>query len=427
MNSKQIVLDSSPHNLRLYLQIEFPIPKLSLVQLGHFVILNNKSICGGFPEEEQGSTMIGQIFDSECNTTGMMMRPSISIPEFSVYNIIARVLMSLLAGAANLGIILAFAFNPGMRAKPANLIILSLAVADFGSGVVLLPIHATTNSLGRWALGSYHACRIFIFVESWLLQAGIFHILLLSWDRYLLLYNNYPVYIRKQRKVTVLRLIIFTWSCSLIPSILEQALWNHNTVALLESGIRINYNIMCFPPTYRRLHFALLFNTLFRVLPVCTSLFFGVLFVVGLLRELKSWKRVGPLACSNRPTLSSSRRSGPDNNRDVARRNIDPVQNEILKRRYIKPIITYLVLLVLFVFCTFPMSAYVVVINSFCKQCFGSQHILYLLNLLYFNSCLNPIAYFLLNRRLRHVIGRCCFVVCCRPCQRVGIKCRYVR
>ncbi len=332
-------------------------------------------------------------------------------PAFSVYNIIVRGLMSLFASVANMGTIIAISSDASMRSRPSNLILLSLAVADFGTGAVLLPILTTQNGLQRWPLGGVHGCRLFLFIEATFLTSGIFHIVLLTWDRYRLLTQSYSVYITKQTHKVVLTAVTLTWMLSIIPGTLEMVTWNSNVAAILKDGIRINYNVMCVPPSTRRLNMALSFNLLFRLLPLLVILILGVCIVVRLCQHIRRWNRV------NQHQGSSTDRN---NNFDEVNARMprfghsdNNVDNVILRRRYIKPIIVYIILLLLLVLCTFPVAAYAVIINSFCRTCFGKQYILYWVNLMYFNSCVNPVAVIITNRRVWLFYQRCIHTMCC--------------
>ena len=214
-----------------------------------------------------------------------------------------------------------------MRARPSNLILLSLAIADFGTGVIMLPILTSSNALQKWPFGGIVGCKAFIFFESTFLASGILHILLLTWDRYKLLVKNYPAYVTGQTRRAVLKAVLLTWIFSLIPGIIELASWDYNLAAILKNGIRVNYNFICVPPSTRRLYYALSFNLVFRFLPVILILLFGVLMVIGLCHQIKHWKRIQPNAigqCLHFQDTSSGR------NVDEARR--PHVPNHLINR-----------------------------------------------------------------------------------------------
>ena len=332
-------------------------------------------------------------------------------------NIIARVFMSLFAGVANLATIVAFLTDSGMRARPSNLIFLSLAIADFGTGVIMLPLLTTSNALQKWPFGGIVGCKAFIFFESTFLASGILHLLLLTWDRYKLLRKNYPAYVTGQTRKALLRAVLLTWIFSLIPGIIELSSWDYNLAAILKNGIRVNYDFICVPPSTRRLNYALSFNLVFRLLPVILILMFGVLIVIGLYHQIKHWKQIQPSIIGQNIHFQDS--SSERNTVEEARRRHAPINrlgnnfdHKMIGRRYIKPIVTYIVLLLLLVLCTLPLGTYVIIVNSFCRSCFGRQYILYWVNLMYFNSCVNPIAVMLTNRRVRLFYLRCINALC---------------
>ena len=74
----------------------------------------------------------------------------------------------------------------------------------------------------------------------------------------------------------------------------------------------------------------------------------------------------------------------------------------ILRRRYIKPTITYIVLVSALIVCTTPLHIYTLsTLLSGCPKCFNRTLAFWFKKLIYFNSCLNPILYALTNKKIR--------------------------
>ena len=79
----------------------------------------------------------------------------------------------------------------------------------------------------------------------------------------------------------------------------------------------------------------------------------------------------------------------------------------ILRRRYIKPTITYVVLVSALIVCTTPIHIYTLsLLLSACPKCINQTIAFWCRKLIYFNSCLNPILYALTNKKIRRFYHR---------------------
>ena len=72
----------------------------------------------------------------------------------------------------------------------------------------------------------------------------------------------------------------------------------------------------------------------------------------------------------------------------------------ILRKRYIKPAITYAVLLLALIICTTPSHVYMMSALVSCPTCFQPIIAESFKLLIFFNSCLNPILYALTNKKI---------------------------
>ena len=227
--------------------------------------------------------------------------------------ILADTLMLFIGGTVNIGTIAAFWCDVKVRAKASDLIILALAIADSYICLVVMPLDIAEKATGQWFLGET-GCRIKFILEPGCVTAGINLIVILSWDRYLMLAKDYSAYMKIQQKPMILKLIAAAWVYALVPGIVENATWTYlNDLPVPPGGIPApDYAIICVPPSARSPKYQLIFVLLLRIIPITLVLIFGVLFLVRLRRRLLQWKRVGhnvmvsAVSSVNTATTSSS-------------------------------------------------------------------------------------------------------------------------
>ena len=148
-------------------------------------------------------------------------------PPMPVYvTIVVYVLMILIGSIGNIATIVAFVLDIKLRSKPSDLIILALAIADVCICVFIIPLELVESTLRQWIFGDV-LCKISIFLQYTCTNAGVNLIVILSWDRYLMLAKEYGDYIRIQTRKRIICLILMAWICALIPAIVENALWTY--------------------------------------------------------------------------------------------------------------------------------------------------------------------------------------------------------
>ncbi len=394
-------------------------------------------------------------------------------------------LMVAMGGVGNVAIIIAFAMDHRVRSKPSDLIILALAIADSGICLIMLPLAIANEVVGTWFLGEI-GCRLKFFIEPCFVTSGIMLVVILSWDRYLMLAKDYAVYMKIQTQKTVLKLIAIAWLFALLPGILENITWNYILKLILESGRQVpNYDRKCTPPSARNSNYQLMILLLFRLIPITLVIIFGTLFLIHLRRRLLHWKRVGhkvlvsmagpsvatnatlatesqsvtghqmpaqhdqPLSQMNsavdRNTIKNTqsesnhdskipnKSSSPDSNEaedatghsnraSSVATNINSQEGKpnggitatksanknasILRKRYIKPTITYVALVTALLVCTTPIQIYTMSTLLICPSCFQPLFAKSFHMLVYFNSCLNPLLYALTNKKIRMFYSR---------------------
>ncbi|KAE8598619.1 hypothetical protein XENTR_v10016879 [Xenopus tropicalis] len=101
--------------------------------------------------------------------------------------LIQAVLMSCVicvTGTGNALVILGFLVNKNLR-TPSNYFLLNLAIGDFLTGTVSLPLFLQNYIIsGGWVLGK-HVCKLLLTMDSTLCQCTIYNIVLISFDRFL--------------------------------------------------------------------------------------------------------------------------------------------------------------------------------------------------------------------------------------------------
>ncbi|XP_048037775.1 trace amine-associated receptor 13c-like [Megalobrama amblycephala] len=96
---------------------------------------------------------------------------------------------------------------------PTNLIILSLAVADLLTGLIVMPLEAIKLIETCWYFGETF-CKLFMFIMGLLLSASLSNLVLIAVDRYVAVCHPllYP------QKITMTRMIIIVCFCWLFSS-----------------------------------------------------------------------------------------------------------------------------------------------------------------------------------------------------------------
>ena len=402
-------------------------------------------------------------------------------------------IMMVIAILGNCGTIMAFAMDSYIRAKPSNLILLSLACADLGIAIFTMPRIITVKTLSYWPFGEIGCRFMSIMTDTTLLNIGIYSVILLSWDRYRMLSLEYSFYLKKHNKQYILKTIVVMWIMSTLRGIQENITWNAVLASLKHP---LDFNYICVPPSVTTFSGAIMFTLLELIFAISVGIF-GVLIVRQLKIRLKKWQRVGPdstigpstSAMTSSMTFDTTESAmshntqhiGPDStiqhgiNARTSSMNFDttdsasqkpnastyndaiditssetpvvsiapsnlyfpshlppsrsipthipsasvnlpgPHQNQqatnadddnfaFFRKRYIKPIITYVMLVLSLLFCNLPAYTFNLFLIS-CPRCVSSNSgiiLNYLTCLIYFNSCLNPILYALTNGRIRH-------------------------
>ena len=288
----------------------------------------------------------------------------------------------------NMGTIFAFWKLPSLREKPSELLILSLSCADLITGMIVIPLFSPVYvTPGNWPFKEV-TCRIFIFFMDLAVHASLFSLCMISMDRFLLVYKEYPQYVKIQSHLRIKTSLAIGWTFSLITGLIEFFMWDV-AKTLDETALLIDYTKHCLSPPRRMRSFALPFFLTLYFFPVVLVCSLSASIFYRLHQRLNtSW---GMRADSQ---LSKTSNATQDTSAHKA-------MTAQLRNRYIKPAVTLLVLVSAMAVCMLPYCVHVIVVEVFCTDC-ANNHTLYALILFQFcNAALDPLMYALTQKKIQ--------------------------
>ena len=192
---------------------------------------------------------------------------------------------SLLATVLNLATIYAFWKLPALHQKPSELLILNLSFTDLLTGMILLPLVSPLYiTPDHWPFGEV-GCQIAVLILNISLPASLFALISISTDRFLLVYMEYPKYIRMQSRFRIYLTIAACWIGAILTGTIEIALWGFATEHI-KDDIRIDFTKHCLSPTRRMLPFSLTFFLTLYFLPIILVCSLSIAFLYCLHRRL---------------------------------------------------------------------------------------------------------------------------------------------
>ena len=165
-----------------------------------------------------------------------------------------------------------------------------------------MPRPALVKILGRWPFGE-SGCRVAYFLDSTFINAGVYFIILLSWDRYQMLVNDYAKYLKKCNQIGyVLRAISFAWIAATLSGIAQNCVWNY-VLILVER--QPNYRLFCIRPSLLT-RIGTIFNLVLITLPIFIVAFLGILISFNLFRYFRSLNKVADTSSNSIPVGSGT-------------------------------------------------------------------------------------------------------------------------
>ena len=343
------------------------------------------------------SMMNESSFDSTANDTS-----SDSKVEVNVAFAVAIPIICILTVIGNLGTINAFRKIPELWEKPSELLILSLSCSDLMVGLTAVPTFAP-----QWITPGYfpfgeNYCRIAVFFAHIFLCAGLSNLVAISFDRFLLVFKEYPQYMKMQTERRIYTCIAVIWLLSIMVGVIDVSIWDSATKKQDGTADQIEFTKYCESPTTRVTYGLLLLAEI--AIPVMLVFGFSAAFFYFLRKALtKSWGMRAESQMGNQlATVSSS----------VEQKSAQRPMSSEQRKQYIKPAVVLSVLVSAMVVCVIPFGIYAILITS-CIQC-GTREVYFKIFFLFFlNAMLDPFLYAMTQRKILRFYKKL-FTKCCR-------------
>ena len=294
--------------------------------------------------------------------------------------------------------IIAFLSNSQIRSKPANILILNLALADLKVGLVSLPFDILWWQFGYWWMGEV-LCKFWLIVDYTASSQSMTAILMITFDR-LWMVSHIHTYVKHQTRRKVLVVILLTWIFWYLHFILLASLWEPL------SGVReIDYSEDCDLAADGNLAYTL-YETIGQFVIPMMFLGYANVKIFTVIRKRAKTVKQGPGGndiADEGSTLarpiqmgSSDPKGGDSTTADSAN-----VRRSIKKDR--KAAVTLSILVGAFAVCWFPYNVVLI------KESIGSVSdgtLIFVDYLLWFNSALNPVLYVITNSHFRVQLGK---------------------
>ncbi len=319
--------------------------------------------------------------------------------------------LSLLVITINLAVIWVFSVEQSLREKPSDLLILNLSIIELIQGFTLLMFPAHQFVLGAWKYGKI-GCKLYAFFGDSTAFGSLMILVALSTDRLLLVWVEYPKYLKIQSRQNIHIIILICWICSMIPMAIEIGLWEHAMDYPVVGHIYYEYE--CLSPMRRLEIISLIFFAFFILSPVLLVTSFSAAFLCLLQRRLvKSYRKTPYSVKTNEMTPRSAQISvevekgsetSVSTNPSTSTSNLtkSPISGT-LQKRYIRPAVTLGALVLAMLICFLPYCCYVI-ISAFCPFCTrgADPTILHsLLILQHFNAFMGPLFYAMTQRKIK--------------------------
>ena len=318
---------------------------------------------------------------------------------------VAIPIVCILTVIGNLGTINAFRKLPELWDKPSEMLILSLACADLMTGMIVLPSFAPLwITPGYFPFGE-NFCRFAVFCGDLSIVAGLYDLVAISLDRFLLVFKEYPQYMKIQTERRIYTVLVVIWLWSIMWSVFDMSLWDFAIKKLDESTYLFDFTKQCGSPTKRVLQAELFVAAV--ALPVMLVGGLSAAFFYMLHKRLtQSWNMRAESQIGNQlATVSSS----------VHQKSTQRAMSSEQRKQYIKPALVLSVLVSAMTICILPFAIYIVSVGATCPQlnCLDPEIDAFLLFVLLCNSMLNPFLYAMTQRKILRFYKKM-FIKSCR-------------
>ncbi|KAI6176732.1 5-hydroxytryptamine receptor 1 [Aphelenchoides bicaudatus] len=137
-------------------------------------------------------------------------------PFLTTFICVLVTLMILCTLIGNAMVCLAICLVRKLKQQPANLLLASLAVADFFVGLIVMPIALIKIIHDEWSLGNF-ICVVWTTSDLMLCTASILNLCLISVDRYLAV-TQPLTYIANRTRKRIMCYILIVWVCAFLVS-----------------------------------------------------------------------------------------------------------------------------------------------------------------------------------------------------------------
>lgn len=306
----------------------------------------------------------------------------------------------------NSATIYAFWKVPGLREKPSEFLILNLSVADLMTGLLAIPLVSPMYiTPGNWPLGE-SGCRFIVFPFNLSIHTSLGLLLAISIDRFLLVYLEYPKYLKIQSQARINFIIACCWGFAALTVVIEQSVWDV-AKGLDEVAANINYDRVCLSPPRRLQSFSISFFLGLYFTPVVLVCGFSLAFLCLLRKRLiKNKVRQAPQSTTGTVSSAPSHENQPQPDQSATGGSQGESRSRV-RNRYIKPALSLIALVFGMAVCMLPYSLYVIIIELFCPKCNNIPVLFNLLFLQFCNACLDPFLYALTQRKIQKLYCSC--------------------
>lgn len=343
-------------------------------------------------------------------------------------------LISVTALVGNLFTIVCFFVYRKLRLRPSNFYILGLAITDVFVALISVPGYIVITATGKWPF-SRQTCQVFNYFRLVVELASPLMTILISYDRYFLLSCTYDTYVRSRRRNRITIELCSAWILPMVGHFISFLFW-HITVSRADKIEE--YSTDCLDiPSDADIPFAVLYSVITIFVPAALLIFFNA--QIGrkcFLRYFNANVHVGPV-------ISSQSDPGPGSSTNKTKSNVlqipeaysvalklpdcSPTKDYVINvvatatcssnrttpcvktkqseskeiTRYIRPLCLLCLLVIVFCISWIPFSLYYLYVHLICPSCLDKTLYVWLVSLLYFNACINPMVYAVSNRSIR--------------------------